>query len=502
MHTALSFALFSMLCNCNSHAKKIQQEDQDLTRHYNTSEKINSEAQEEDPFSFEQDGNELLIKIPARQSGLSNGAFEAGSKETDLPSQKFDFGAGKLQDSYHQVLPSTTYTQERGYGISSKAPVEGIIRQGTDALESDFITSNEPFYFSVDLPEGNYEVKVLLGDPEGKSASTVKAESRRLMLEEVKTTAGQLESHTFIVNVRSARINEQDSISLKPREFSYLNWDNKLTLEFSNSRPCLAAIEITKAEDVTTVFLAGNSTVVDQEYEPWAAWGQMMPRFFKPEVVVANFAESGESLKSFVGEKRLEKVLSQIGKGDYLFIEFAHNDQKPGSSHVKPFTSYKEQLKLFIKEARAREAKPVLVTSMHRRRFNEQGKIINTLEDYPEAMRQTAKEEGVPLIDLNAMSREFYEALGPEESKKAFVHFPAGTFPAQSEALKDDTHFSTYGAYQLAKCVVEGIKQNVPELARYLREDTEPYNPAKPDLPKNWNLPQSPDVRVIKPDGS
>ncbi|MCC9135572.1 rhamnogalacturonan acetylesterase [Pontibacter silvestris] len=415
---------------------------------------------------------------------------------------KFDFGPGKVQAGYVQVLSSTVYTKEQGYGIMSKSGVEAVTRKGTDALYSDFITSKEPFYFSVDLPEGDYQVTVLLGDQQGTSTTTVKAESRRLMLEKIETPSGKVEAHTFMVNVRTPKINETESIRLKPREVSYLNWDSKLTLEFNNSRPCVAAVEITKVNDAITMYLAGNSTVVDQEYEPWAAWGQMIPRFFKPGVVVTNYAESGESLKAFIGEKRLQKVLSVIEPNDYLFIEFAHNDQKPGGSHVEPFTTYKDMLKHYISEARERGATPVLVTSMHRRNFDENGKVINTLGDYPEAARQTAKEENVALIDLNAMSKAFYEAMGPEKSKKAFVHYPAGTFPGQDTALKDDTHFNTYGAYELAKCVVEGIRKNNLKLVQYLRDDVKPFDPANPDPVEAWQLPLSPDVTVTKPDGS
>src|SRR5262249_17824093 len=152
--------------------------------------------------------------------------------------------------------------------------------------------------------------------------------------------------------------------------------------------------------------------------------------------------------------------LESIKSGDYLFIQFAHNDQKPGASHVDPFTSYQETLKLYVSEARKRGAIPVFVTSMHRRKFDEEGPIINTLEDYPDAMRQLAKQENVPLIDLNAMSKILFEALGPEGTLQAFVHYPAGTFPGQENELKDDTHFNAYGGYELAQCVVVGIRVN------------------------------------------
>jgi len=326
------------------------------------------------------------------------------------------------------------------------------------------------------VSEGNYRVTITLGDQISESITTVKAESRRLMLKKVQTLPGEFETRTFIVNVRNSQIAGGGQVRLKDREIGVVHWDNQLTLQFSNKNPCVYAIEITKVDDAITVYLAGDSTVTDQTREPWASWGQMLPRFFKPDVAIANHAESGESLKSFIGERRLEKILSQIKAGDYLFIQFAHNDQKPGSAHVEPFTTYKEHLKLFINEARKHGATAVLVTSMHRRRFDAEGKIINTLGDYPEAMRQTATGENVALIDLNAMSKVFFEALGPEKSKKAFVHYPAGTFPGQNEELKDDSHFNEYGAYEIARYVAEAIKKSNLDLAKYVIDDLPAQN--------------------------
>lgn len=414
---------------------------------------------------------------------------------------KFDFGPGRVAPGYRQVRANMVYSKERGYGFISEEPVTETDRRGKDALRRDFCTSGKPFCFVMDLPEGNYQVVVTFGDKKGTSVNTVKAESRRLMLENVATKKGEFETDTFIVNVRTPKIDSNESIRLKPREVGYLNWDDKLTLEFGGSVTCVCALEIREARYVVTVFLAGNSTVTDQEKEPWAAWGQMLPRFFQSGVVVSNYAESGEALKSFAGEKRLKKILSIIRPGDYLLIQFGHNDQKPNSSaYVEAFTGYKEQLKKYIAEARERGANPVLVTSMHRRSFDDKGKIINTHGDYPEAMRQVAKEEHVPLIDLNAMSAGLYEALGVEGSKRAFVHYPANSFPGQEKELADNSHHSTYGAYQLAKCIVEGIRSSVPDLAGYLK-DTPLYNPGKPDSYEHWCWPVSPLFESIKPDG-
>jgi lysophospholipase L1-like esterase len=229
----------------------------------------------------------------------------------------------------------------------------------------------------------------------------------------------------------------------------------------------------------------------------------MVPRFFRPgDVVVANYAESGETLKSFVGERRLAKLLSVIRPGDYLFVEFAHNDQKPGPSHVEPFTGYEEMVKRFVAEARARGANAVLVTSTQRRNFDDTGKVVNTLGDYPEAMRQTAAEVGAPLVDLTAMTTAFYEALGPEGSKRALVHYPAGTFPGQTEALKDDTHFNDYGAYEVARMVVESLRRQHHFLARFLRDDVAPFDPSHPDPVEGFDVPRSPFTTTEKPAGS
>ena len=340
---------------------------------------------------------------------------DAAAQQTNF---KFDFGNGKAAPGYIQITVSSKFTYETGYGFDQNAELESMDRGG-DALTGDFITGKRPFFFSVKLPDGNYDVRLLLGDTKGTSATTVRAECRRLMLENITTTKGQIKTESFTVHVKDSFIRDAagtilNRVRLKPRESAFLHWDNLLTIEFNDSLPKVCAVEITPNKTATTIFLAGNSTVVDQANEPWAAWGQMFPRFLIPgAVVVANYAESGETLKAFKGERRLEKILSLAKPGDYLFIEFAHNDQKEGGNHLDPFTTYKETLKEWIIEARYRAITPVLVTSMHRRKFDSTGHIMNTLDDFPEAMRQLAKEKNVYLIDLNSMSKVLYEAWGP-----------------------------------------------------------------------------------------
>lgn len=219
-------------------------------------------------------------------------------------------------------------------------------------------------------------------------------------------------------------------------------------------------------------------------------------------MAIANYAESGEAANTFVSSKRFAKLLTKIKKGDYLFIEFGHNDQKQKGEGKGPYTSYKSDLKYLVDEARAKGANPVLVTSMHRRSFDEKGKVINTHGEYPNAVRLLAKEENVPLIDLNNMSKDLYEVWGVEGSKKAFVHYPAGTFPDQDKALEDNTHFNPYGGYQIARCIIKGIIDADLPIEKYIKKEYRNYNPAHPDAFETFHIPLTPFSSTIKPDGN
>lgn len=408
-----------------------------------------------------------------------------------VPVLKFDFGPGKVAAGYTQVLASTIYSKELGYGFESGTSVSCLNSSRGDALRSDFCTSDKPFYFSVALPEGNYSVRVTFGDAEGATVTTVKAELRRLMVERVQTARGKFATRTFAVNIRTPKIAGGGEVKLKDREktIEAWAWDEKLTLEFNNSRPSISAIEITRLDDVPTIYLLGDSTVCDQPSEPYSSWGQMLTRFFKPGVVVANNAESGESLRSSLGARRLDKVLGTMKAGDYLFIQYGHNDEKEKGEGVGAFTTYKADLKKFVVEVRKRGGVPVLVTPVQRRTFDQTGKITNSHGDYPEAVRQVSWEENVPLIDLNAMSKTFYETLGPERSKIAFKD-------------GDGTHHNNYGSYELAKCIVEGIKSAKLGITKYLMNDTPSFDPGRPNPVESFSVPASPMSTNTKPLGS
>lgn len=382
---------------------------------------------------------------------------------------KFDFADEKTV--------SQVYSVESGHGFDlSTKPMAG----------AGCITADSPFYFSVKVPDGNYRVTVVFGDDKIASINTVKAESRRLMLQNIATKPGEIVTRSFVVNVRTPNY-EGGRVKLKDREKPYLHWDDKLTLEFNGKHPAIRSLEVAKADDVLTVYLLGDSTVTDQPNEPWNSWGQMITRFFKDDVAVANNAESGESLKSSRGANRLAKVLSSLKQGDYVFIQFGHNDMKDKSPGFAAMTGYKEGLEAYVKDIQAKGGKPVLVTSMHRRSFEKDGKVKNTLQDYPDAVRLVAKEKNLPLIDLNEMSKAFYEALGPDGSKVAF---------------QDGTHHNNYGSYELARCIVEGIRMSIPELAAHLSDDAAIFDPSKPDPVGEFDVSPSPAAPSTKPDGN
>jgi len=413
----------------------------------------------------------------------------AATNRTSRTSFKFSFGSGKVQPGYTRILPTTVYTKELGYGFEPAANVTAFDRGGDEPLRSGFITSDKPFYFSVALPEGNYRVTVTLGDKDGESDATVKAELRRLMLEKVHTTTGKLEMRTFIVNIRTPRISTGGEVKLKDREKTTEigAWDDKLTLEFNGARPCVCSLEISRADDVPTVYLLGDSTVCDQPREPWDSWGQMLTRFLKPDIAVANHAESGESVASSLSARRFDKVFSLMKPGDYLLMQFGHNDMKNKSPGA--LESYKSDLKHLVAETRKRGGIPVLVTSMERKNGVEK----DTLGEYPETVRQVAKEDNVTLIDLHAMSRALYKALGQDIDK----------------AFQDGTHHNNYGSYELAQCIVDGIRQSKLDLAKHIVDDFHGFDPSHPDSVENFVMPASPESfgasplsTAAKPDGS
>jgi lysophospholipase L1-like esterase len=398
---------------------------------------------------------------------------------------QFTFGTGKPAAGYTAVTTDMAYSGERGFGFE----------RGTVP------NAGKPFFFTVDVPEGNYNVTVTLGDDKLATATTVKAELRRLMLENVATRPGESVKRTFTVNTRTPQIAAAgniaaDVVKLKePRESvqKAWTWDRKLTLEFNGTQPSVRTIEITPA-NVPTLFLIGDSTVCDQTGEPYSSWGQMLPRFFKPGVAVSNHAESGETYRDSIGRRRLDKILSMMKPGDTMLMQFGHNDQKQiASGKGSAQTTYKAEIRVHVDGVRGRGGVPVIVSPMERRRFDEQGRAIATLAEYADAAREVAKEMGVAFIDLNAMSKPFYEALGPKKSERAFAEPTPGHI--------DNTHHNNYGAYQLAKAVITGLREAKVGVASFVADDFGSYDPARPDPVETFAVPPSPVPATERPAG-
>jgi lysophospholipase L1-like esterase len=350
-------------------------------------------------------------------------------------------------------------------------------------------------FFSIPVPPGNYRVTLALG---GKQASTitVRAEARRLYVQTLPIAAGKTSTRVFDVNVRIPEFTKPDGtqgrVRLKAREEAgNLDWDAKLTLEFNGVNPAFHSLTVEplvgdKAEP--TLYLAGDSTMVDQDVEPWTSWGQQLTRFLLPGVVVANHAESGESAASFVGEQRWAEVLSLIKPGDWFFVQFAHNDQKIANGMPR----YIEIITDFVNQVRAKGATPVIVTAMNRESFDADGAITDSFGGYPQASRQIAKDTNTALIDLNAMSKTMYEAMGPAAADHLFMKFKAGSYPGVERDISDTTHFNGYGAYEIARCIVQGIREDKLPIARFLDPSVPDFDPAHPDAFADFHLPYTP----------
>jgi len=350
------------------------------------------------------------------------------------------------------TLPAEThYDDTLGYGWeasplgANSTPAPGRADNGSGQEKK------RPRAFSVKVAEGNYRVTLRLAP-----TTTVKAETRRLMLEPLPGAEPTAEVvRQFYVNVRRpalppAKVGETASVRvcLSPRETTSYTWDDKLTLEFSGPGTVRSFTLAHAPAELPTLFLIGDSTVTDQASEDYASWGQMLPSFL-PSAAVANHAHSGESIKSSLTARRIDKVLSQIKRGDLLLIQFGHNDQKPQypQTYLAADSTYPAYLRALVAEARLRRAIPILITSPQRRNFDAHGKVLNTHGDYPQAVRDVATSKAIALIDLEQLSRDFYEALGPERSALAFA-----------DNGKDRTHHNSYGAYVLALFVARELR--------------------------------------------
>lgn len=389
---------------------------------------------------------------------------------------------------FDMTRPQPSYTDSLGYGYDC----------GSVALSKK---QTAPMFFSMRVPEGDYKVTVTLGSRQYAGVTALRSEMRRMVVDRMVTRKGELRDITFNVNVHTPYIDGKKTVSLHKREVGTMNWDDKLTLEFNGEAPAVTRIRVEPNMPKCKIWLCGNSTVTDQDIEPYASWGQMLPFWFNEFVSVENIAMSGLRTTSFIQQNRLEKIKKELKKGDYVLVEFGHNDEKDRHSGSGAWYNFSMNLKTFIDELRPLGARIILVTPTERRNFQD-GMAQPTHGDYPAAIRTIAERENVPLIDLTVATTTLFNAMGEEGSKHLLVHYPQGTFPGQDVELKDNTHANAFGAFEISKLVVEGMKRLNLDLINYLREEWPGFNPSQPDDWQQFYWPLTPFGYTEKPDGN
>ena len=379
---------------------------------------------------------------------------------------KFDFGPGATAAGYTHVDAGTQYSAAGKFGFTDTSATSGTDRGTGDALRSDFVQA-QGSTFLVDLPNGDYTVKLIAGDATEATNIAITAEK-----------------------MAKVQLTDKPAGQYLEMEFPISLVDGQLNLDFSGTAAKINSLAIAARAPRTAttdpgIYLAGDSTVqtYDPGYVPQAGWGQMIDRYFDGAVTFRNHAIGGRSSKNFISQGRLDEILRVINPGDYLMVQFGHNDATIGvdDRYASP-ADYKEYLRTYVHGARQRGATPILVTPVGRRDYDEAtGKFRVSFPEYVAKMQELAAEESVPLVDLSASSRAYYDQIGPEDTKSVFLHVDAGVYPNRPTGTVDNTHFQEYGAIQIARLVAGGVKGlNLP-LATRVREVAPPSSvPAKP----------------------
>jgi len=215
------------------------------------------------------------------------------------------------------------------------------------------------------------------------------------------------------------------------------------------------------------IFIAGDSTASIKETKafPETGWGMPFVYFWDSTVTVVNKAKNGRSTKSFRNEGLWKQILDESSEGDYVLIQFGHNDEVPTKSNATTEVEFRNNLTGFISEARAKKLNSILLTPVARRKFDSTGKIVGTHDVYAQIIREVAAKENVPLIDMDKNGQQLYQQMGVENSKLLFLHLKPGEHPNHPGGKEDNTHFSELGARLIAQLVLAEIKLLVPELA-------------------------------------
>ncbi|GAE30418.1 rhamnogalacturonan acetylesterase [Halalkalibacter hemicellulosilyticus] len=333
------------------------------------------------------------------------------------------------------LSPDTLFSPYKGYGFLFNTPISNN-EDKHDSYPGNYTLPFAPSLI-IQVENGNYQMKITFGSDHYDSCTTIIAGAGQRIHHLIHVAKGQSKTMLAAVPVHS----------------------NELRLAFTGTHPAIRSIELSRHHDIRTIFLCGDSTVVNQPSSqyPYTGWGQFLPSFITEHAVISNHARSGRSTKSFIKEKRLEEVEKQLKKNDIMLIQFGHNDEKDNKDGTQPFTSYTANLNTFIHTAKKHGAHPILVTPIHRRKFDQNEKIMNTHDNYLQAMKKVATKQNVSYIDLAMKSQSLFERLGPRTSKSLFMWLEPSEFGFHPERVMDDTHFSELGAFHIARFVAEGL---------------------------------------------
>jgi lysophospholipase L1-like esterase len=351
--------------------------------------------------------------------------------------------------------------------------------------------------FSIKAPPGDYLVTAVFGDRTNPSRTSVWAEDRRLMTAPVVLKKGETRTLTFRVNVRDATLTPdvQDGVPyphviLRPDDMKGRSWDDQLTISVAGAAPALTGLTIAQVPS-RRVLIAGDSTVTDQAGGDYASWGQMLPRFLGPDVVVANHARSGETMKGFLMSLRWDKLMSETHAGDVVLIQFGHNDEKKQWPHTYAAAdgAYPAYLAALVADVRQHGAFPVIISPVARRTFGPDGKIQNSHQGYDAAVRDVGTRLDVPVIDLTQVTAHFYEALGPDLAPMAFAH-----------QGQEKTHHAAYGAWMIACFVAHDLVGFGPKLNLHGAADIPDCDPDHPVDPHHYEIEPA-DWPIMRPQG-
>lgn len=245
----------------------------------------------------------------------------------------------------------------------------------------------------------------------------------------------------------------------------------------------VSVLLISSTSKPVKILMAGDSTMADKPLvksitdtitgetfeEPFMerGWGQLLPEFVTDKVIVENYAGNGRSTRTFIAEGRWTKLIDNTGPGDFVIIQFGHNDEVPTKKSYTLPAQFRLNFVAFVNEVRAKGAYPILCTSVARRKFDENGRLVPTHDEYPQIIREVAKQENVPLVDLEKITSDWLQEAGVEKSNNFFHKFAPGVSKLYPKGLDDNTHFNELGARSVAQFFVQDVeKQNINKLKK------------------------------------